>query len=111
MTTTAKKRKRRDPRIGGPGLCGICKTYTGKKLTVSKFFRCGPVPSWAVVHVNCNRLENRKKFIARMERLRQAVARTETHADERGGIGTAVGPDCGSGPQTGQEGAGVAGGV
>lgn len=80
-----KKKKKRDPRIGGPGDCAICGIFTGRKLTISKFFRWGPVPAWAVVHPGCNRLESRKQFLARMERLRseQAVGATERPNGER----------------------------
>jgi len=111
MTATAKKRKRRDPRIGQAGDCAICHTFTGKPIFVSRrFFElglAGHVPPAFRVHKNCDRLESRQAFRDRIARLRQAVAGPDVAAGELAAVETAEGPDGGRGAGTGQDGAGI----
>jgi len=103
MQNTAQ-RKKRDPRIGGPGPCAICRTYRGgRTLTLSKFFRGGPVPDWAVVHAGCNRREKPAQFRERLQRwlaertgqavptAGEAVAERRT-AEDGGGLRGTSGP-------------------
>jgi len=79
-TATTKRTRRKDPRIGGPGPCDICHTFSGgRTLTFSKFFRGGAVPSWAMVHKGCDRRESFQQFLERFARW-QARQDTEGRA-------------------------------
>lgn len=90
-TATTKRTRRKDPRIGGPGPCAICHIFRGgRTLTLSRFFRAGPVPSWAIVHKGCDRRESfyqfRERFARWEEDERWAVALRGSHGDARSGV-------------------------
>lgn len=57
-------------------------------MTVSKFFRAGEIPDWAIVHVGCDRRETPEQFQQRLARWQaeQAVALRDSHVGERGTV-------------------------
>ena len=60
-----------------PIRCAICGSPPGSgrnRLTISRRFRCGCVPAWAIVHSRCDRAETDEQFRERM--LRAAASAT-----------------------------------
>ncbi len=107
QTAEKPKPKTKSP-LHGPGWCHICARYTGRKLTLSKFFRGGSIPAWAIVHPSCNHREKPAQFRERLQRwladrTGQAVAGHQSHADAREQAETINETSGGSGPQTGRE--------
>lgn len=64
-------------RTDQPIACAICGVPPGtrprKRLSISRRFRAGPVPLWAIVHPGCDRRETDQQFRERMLRAAEAA--------------------------------------